>query len=414
MKRLIYYVVFIIALLPLQTILSQDFYEPSSEEAMVIKWNSIGTLVASGHHNGKVRLRAEDGFLVAEMQISQSPIVALTWNNDNHRLLISSRDTNLVIWDTQKQEILPIQHSSASAFSSLSWSDVGLFAATHSADNGGSKTLWVWDTNLQLISIVGRPPSTSSLALSPDGSKIATGDLDGIRIEDSINLTPLTSPNAIILRTQGNGWVTELIWSDDGQTLIAGYQNAKILIWDINNPNEPIGELISRQNPNQHQVYDVYNRVSALILNGQLLTSVSGTGEIRIWDLITGQMLNQQILDTDKPVTADFNPATNQIAYEGIGNIGIQITDVCTFSLNSALEADFISIINQALSYPKTTICLTENATYILTSPLPTITGDIIIIGNGATINMTGEGQVFDVAETGKLTLHDVTVLDGE
>lgn len=414
MRRLIYYVFFIIALVPLQTILSQEFYEPSSEEAVVIKWNSIGTLVASGHYNGNVKLWTEDGFLVAEMQISQSPIVALTWNNDNHRLLISSGDTNLVIWDTQTQELLPIQHSSASAFSSLSWGEVGLFAATHSADNGGSKTLWVWDTNLQLIDIVGRPPSTSSLALSPNHLKIATGDLDGIRIENVINLTPLTSPDTIFLLTQGNGWVTELIWSDDGQILIAGYLNAKILIWDMNNPNEPIGEFISRQNPNQNQIYDVYNRVSALRLNGQLLTSVSGTGEIRIWDLITGQMLNQQILDTDKPITADFNPVTNQIAYDGIGDTGIQITDVCTLSLTSSLEADLISIVNQVLSFSQATICLTENATYILTSPLPTITGDITIIGNGASIVMAGAGRAFDVAETGNLTLCDVTVIDGE
>jgi|GEM_PF-1302514 len=81
---------------------------------------------------------------------------------------------------------------------------------------------------------------------------------------------------------------------------------------------------------------------------------------------------------------------------------------ICDFTVS-----DSTSLISTMQTEPYSVICLDENATYTLTAPLPTITGDITVIGNGAQIVMRGAGRVFDVASTGGLTLKNITVSGG-
>ncbi len=87
---------------------------------------------------------------------------------------------------------------------------------------------------------------------------------------------------------------------------------------------------------------------------------------------------------------------------------------ICDFTV-----ADTASLIATMQSEPYSVICLDENTTYTLTEPLPDITGDITIIGNGATITMTGQNRIFNVlynqqwSRNGSLTLKNVTLSGG-
>jgi len=91
--------------------------------------------------------------------------------------------------------------------------------------------------------------------------------------------------------------------------------------------------------------------------------------------------------------------------------IDTDVTEIITWrSICDFTVSDSTSLISTMQTEPYSVICLDENVTYTLTTPLPTITGDITIIGNGAQIVMTGTGRVFDVASTGGLTLKNITV----
>jgi len=87
---------------------------------------------------------------------------------------------------------------------------------------------------------------------------------------------------------------------------------------------------------------------------------------------------------------------------------------ICDFT-----PLDTASLISTMQSEPYSVICLAENGQYDLTEPLPDVAGDITIIGNGATINMTAPNRVFNVvyndqwSRNGTLTLKDVTVSGG-
>jgi hypothetical protein len=87
---------------------------------------------------------------------------------------------------------------------------------------------------------------------------------------------------------------------------------------------------------------------------------------------------------------------------------------ICDFT-----ATDTASLISTMQSEPYSVICLDENGQYDLTTPLPDVAGDITIIGNGATITMTGQNRVFNVvynqqwSRNGSLTLKNVTLSGG-
>jgi len=86
----------------------------------------------------------------------------------------------------------------------------------------------------------------------------------------------------------------------------------------------------------------------------------------------------------------------------------VQIEAICKTILTTESFADAITALQSQTEYD--TVCLESEGEYTLTAPLPSITGNITLIGNGAKIVMTGEGRVFDVGQSGVLHLKDVTI----
>jgi len=100
--------------------------------------------------------------------------------------------------------------------------------------------------------------------------------------------------------------------------------------------------------------------------------------------------------------------------------IDTDVTEIVTWrSICDFTPLDTASLISTMQTEPYSVICLSENGQYDLNAPLPDVAGDITIIGNGATITMTGEGRVFNViynqqwSRNGSLMLKNVTVSGG-
>ncbi|MDX2077358.1 MAG: hypothetical protein SFZ02_13075, partial [bacterium] len=94
--------------------------------------------------------------------------------------------------------------------------------------------------------------------------------------------------------------------------------------------------------------------------------------------------------------------------------IDTNVTEIITWrSICDFTVSDSASLISTMQTEPYSVICLDENGQYDLTAPLPNVAGDITIIGNGASITMTGGAQIFNVAGTGGLTLKNITVSGG-
>jgi CSLREA domain-containing protein len=59
------------------------------------------------------------------------------------------------------------------------------------------------------------------------------------------------------------------------------------------------------------------------------------------------------------------------------------------------------------------TVVLPSETTFVLASALPELTSEIVIAGNGSTINANGTGRALTTASTGEVTLDDITLTGG-
>jgi WD40 repeat protein len=119
-----------------------------------------------------------------------------------------------------------------------------------------------------------------SIAFSPDGHTLATGNLDGmVRLW---NVTDPAHPQSLgkpLIPVRGNN-VTEVAFSPDGHTLASGNGDGTVRLWNVADPAHPqsLGQPLSAGNGN-----DVSG--VAFSPDGHTLASSSSDGTTRLWNL---------------------------------------------------------------------------------------------------------------------------------
>src|SRR5260221_7379502 len=143
-------------------------------------------------------------------------------------LLASSNNTFVMLWDVkagQAKSVLP----GMSGGSGLAFSRDGQTLATA---NHGSITFWDVATGTQRLSW---QTSSYSLAFSPDGKTIASGDSDNtVSLWDAKTGSKegdLIPPLSLSLGIRTN--ITAVAFSPDGQTLASGGSDNYVRIWDL-------------------------------------------------------------------------------------------------------------------------------------------------------------------------------------
>ncbi|MDX2074831.1 MAG: WD40 repeat domain-containing protein [bacterium] len=371
----------------------------TNQDIGIIEWSHDGSKLAIGYRNGMFRIfRSSDMAILFEQLTTDTAISSLAWSPSDTKLAIGYYLDRVDIWDIVSfQKVLTL--------------------FTGSSQN--NRLIWGEDSNTLFVS---------------DGADIPTVKFDantGI-VLDSYSaiysyLIPLKNNDVFI-----NYWY-DTVYSINSDTM---------LVIDEFTVDNEFGRIFTIQVSPYESVIaigSIYNKIHILDIEtldiiatldggelsdegigiiglafnetGSRLFTVTRTGTIRSWDTSTWQMI--QNIELNYINRVDFPPDASQVTY---GNLeqGSQIfmQDLCDFVAPDVTS--LLAILPQANTFgEEAQICLTENGQYDLTASLPNITEDVAIIGNGASITMTGGAQIFNVAETGGLTLKNVTVSGG-
>ncbi|MEL6553768.1 MAG: NB-ARC domain-containing protein [Cyanobacteria bacterium J06621_11] len=138
--------------------------------------------------------------------------------------------------------------------------------------------IWLWQTALSATSgdiqshistFQGHQNWVCSVAFSPDGKQLVSGSADR-----TIRLWDVATGECLKTLEGHDNWVMSVVFSPDGQQLVSGSADRTIRLWDV-----ATGECLKTLEGHRHGVWSV-----AFSPDGQRLVSGSADRTIKVWD----------------------------------------------------------------------------------------------------------------------------------
>jgi WD40 repeat protein/transcriptional regulator with XRE-family HTH domain len=287
----------------------------------------------------------------------------LSYNADGTRIVTDYTDSNARIWDAVSgKELMQLRgFTSNTRAVQPSYSSDGKWIA---AGNGDNK-IFVWDaqTGEQRTTLVGFQGWARHIAFSPDGTHLASAnDNDGTKaskIVGTVTIWDVASAKALLTMQVSPHGTTSVAYSPDGKYLITGDWDGNGMIWDANTGNKlftlpeqspvtavsysPDGKLVATGDING--IVTLWNALTGEKLltlkghtgwvnavsfspGGKLIATVAKDGTVRVWDVATG--LNRLTLPVDDHGAGgvSFSPDGTQLAVGGASGIYIFILPI--------------------------------------------------------------------------------------
>ena len=278
--------------------------QTASGEVIACAWSPDGRSVLTGGREGMARLW--DAATGAELKSFQGEawISYAAFSTDHQRVVtVSSRDekTTVQLWDvTTGKELGRISPPAGKLIFGMASRDGSTVATASEAETGeqGDKLPAIGATRIQLWNLltakeishflVPGAPVTGMLQLSPDGSKLFTGDFDGPRLWD------VGTGKLLRQFPKPDGVVNAVVFSADGRSLAWGTIPGTVRMWDVET-----GKEIQHFAGNDQTDYMAVVNSVAISQDGRRLLTGSNEGSARLWDVETGKDL-QRFAASDK------------------------------------------------------------------------------------------------------------------
>jgi WD40 repeat protein/predicted Ser/Thr protein kinase len=213
-----------------------------------VAWSPDGSRLASGGADKSVKLwDAATGQVLATLTGHRQAVELVSWSPGGGQI-VSAERTHLGnfyrnlraprfwaarVWDVRTgKEIVtwrgPAGTEQQSPQWPFAWAPGGKHLATWEvSQDGGAVLLWDLGTGRATSLVRGSRSSVFTLAFSPDGSRIATANMD-----KTVTLWNVaTGQEALTLRGHAD-WVTAVAFSRDGKRLASGWVDGSVRVWD--------------------------------------------------------------------------------------------------------------------------------------------------------------------------------------
>ena len=236
--------------------------------------------------------RAMDWRMDKELKYHSGEIKALALSPDGTVLVSGGDDKVIRVWNTKDWTHTGILHEHTGTVTDLAYCPGGRWVVSASAD----KTIGLWDVGaLKSVSMVTPPAVVQTVAISPDGALLATGDWDG---DVSILAMPSESTFAqggartstdkekLYLRSAHcHREVLSVAFSPDVQLLASAGKDLSISSHFIKIWNPHTMSLVATLNHSSWWASEI--TAVAFSRDGKMLASGS-SDSIRLWDVATG------------------------------------------------------------------------------------------------------------------------------
>ena len=338
-----------------------------------VAFSADGQRLATAAERKVIRLwDLPSGLLRGSLEGHTDRIPALAWHPDGRQLYSAGWDTTVRVWDVEKCTPVILLNSHGAQVTAMALSRDGAVLA--SADSAGRVHLWDTATDKTLQVLEGRDAEIRSLAISsdnayvasggtdhvihgwtrapkeggswqpigrdageassllridlaisPDGSRLASIGVSGLRIWDTTTLQATWNPD-------GDVRATAVAYSPTGRVLAAGGADARVHLWDATT-GVRLGVLDGQGVPITSLAFAPNGRT--------LAASGSANGDVWLWDLTKREpaLVIPDAADGRAVEGVAFHPNGKLVAVAGIdwmanggGDGAVTVWDVETHS----------------------------------------------------------------------------------
>ncbi|WP_437969078.1 pentapeptide repeat-containing protein [Sorangium sp. So ce260] len=276
-----------------------------------VAWSPSGDLLATGHHDGSVRLwDAVSGQAIRGMVGHLGPVNSVALSADGRTLASGSDDRTVRLWEVESGRALRTLDVHGGRVTTVAFRGDGRTLASGSYDR--TVRLWEVESGWVLRTVEGHDNGVTSVVFSPDGRTLASGSYDR-----TVRLWEVESGRVLrVVEGHDNG-VTSVVFSPDGRTLASGASDRTVRLWEVES-GRALGVL---------EGHDTKVMSVAFSADGRTLASGSDDTTVRLWEVESRRAL--RVFDNHSAWVASvaFSPDGRTLA-SGSGDRTVRLWEI--------------------------------------------------------------------------------------